>query len=115
MARRGDITSLSYPEFKERVPRLDQRARIAWKLIDVTYQNGLSNLRDLIVPKDQPDTEDRMAYVARRASERQNAVGPIVEGYILDKGFGTETARAIIRNRQEHPEQTQPEEHSWIP
>lgn len=115
MSESGGILSIPYSVLRERVPRFDQQARIAWKCVDLIYKNGVGNLRDLILPQDQPDDEDRMAYVARRASERQEALEPQVESYVLEKGFGTNAARAMIRHRQEHPPQTEPDRHSWLP
>jgi hypothetical protein len=108
------MLSISYSEFRERVPRLDQQARIAWMCIDLMYKDGVNNLRDLIAPTGQPDTESRMVYVERRAKERKATLEPEIESYILDKGFGTETSRAIIRHRQEHPAQAESEESTWL-
>lgn len=115
MSRPSNVSDISYAAFRERVPNIGQQARIGIKVVDLIYKNGLANLRDLIAPKDKPDEENRMSFVARRASERENGLGLQVESYILDKGFGTETARAIIRHRQEHPEQAQPQERMWVP
>lgn len=115
MARHGIITDVSPAELKERVPRLDQRARITLKILDVVCKNGVANLRDLVVPTEQREDEDRMAYVHRRASERQNGLAPTVESYVLARGFGTASTHAMIKDRQAHPDPYEPQNNEWIP
>jgi hypothetical protein len=105
----------SYTVFSERVPRIDQQVRVALHCVDLLFKDGVGNLRDLIAPADQPGTEDRMEFVHRRASERSASLGSRLEEYIIDRGFGTETARAVIKHRQACPPQAQPEEQTWLP
>lgn len=110
MSSPGGILSISYPIFRERVPRPDQQLKIALKCGRLLWEDAVDNIADLINPEGKPETENRMDFIARRARERSASLEARVESYVIDKGFGTETARAIIRHRQECPEPAHPEE-----
>jgi hypothetical protein len=103
MTKVTGTASLSYAQFKERIPRLDQQARVAWKVVDLLYKDAIGTGKDLIMPTEMDEDESRFTYVVRRGQERLALIEPETESYIVEKGFGTETAQAIIRHRQAPP------------
>lgn len=108
-------TLSSYAVLRERVPRLDQQARIGLHSAELMLSKGFRNLLDVIIGRGQPENENRMAFAHRRAGERAAAFEHDVEGYIIERGFGTEAAREIIAQRQARPVQLDAEAHQWVP
>lgn len=94
------ITGASPAELKERVPRVDQRLRIAFKSTILLIEDGVNAISDLVKPSHRHHDENRMQYVNRRNIERLQAMEREIGIYVLDKGFGTEETRRIIEFRQ---------------
>lgn len=95
------IAGLSTAAFKESVPRLDQRIRIAARMVVQLWRDTVDNGADLLFPgDDRLATENRLEYAHRKAEHRHEMLGLDVDAYVLEKGFGTEMTRSIIEKRR---------------
>lgn len=113
MSEIPSLNQLSYLQFRERIPRIDQQIRVAIKTVDLLYKYMLGTARDFVASDDMQSGETRLSYIARRSERRHDQLGDHLDAYVLEKGFGTETCHAIIRQRQEarHLEELRGEYH----